>query len=179
MITTGIIFEIHHLNNLGLSIRKIAKSLHIGRKTVEKYLKNPVVEKPSFDRPSKLDAFKDQIDLFLETESDISAQVIRQRLVEIGYTGGRSILCDYVKSIRQQYKHRRAFIRFESLAGEQFQVDWGHFGSLSYGKGKRKLYCMGVIECHSRMLYLEFTHSQCQGSLHQYSGPHIPDNSLR
>lgn len=167
MITASIIFEIHQLNNLGLSIRKIAKSLHIGRKTVEKYLKNPVVEKLSFDRPSKLDPFKDQIDLFLETEPDISAQVIRQRLVEIGYTGGKSILCDYLKTIRQKYKHRRAFIRFESLAGEQFQMDWGHFESLTYGKARRKLYCMGVIECHSRMLYLEFTHSQCQESLHQ------------
>ncbi len=164
MITARIIFEIHHLINQGFSVRKIARSLHIGRRTVKKYLKNPSLEKPRIKRASKLDPFKDQINLLLETDPEVSAQVIGQKL--IGYTGGKSILSDYIKTIRHQH-NRKAFIRFESLAGEQFQVDWGHFGSLTYGKAGRKLYCMGVIECHSRMLYLEFTHSQCQESLHQ------------
>jgi hypothetical protein len=47
------------------------------------------------------------------------------------------------------------------------QIDWGHFGSLTYGNTKRKLYCMAVIECYSRLLYVEFTHSQRQETLHR------------
>lgn len=164
MITARIIFEIHHLINQGFSVRKVARFLHIGRRTVKKYLKNPSVGKVRIKRASKLDPFKDQINLLLETDPEVSAQVIGQKL--IGYTGGKSILSDYIKTIRYQH-NRKAFIRFESHAGEQFQVDWGHFGSLTYGKARRKLYCLGVIECHSRLLYLEFTHSQCQESLHQ------------
>jgi hypothetical protein len=62
---------------------------------------------------------------------------------------------------------RQAYLRFESSAGEQIQIDWGHFGSLAYGQTRRKLYCLAVLECHSRLLYLEFTHSQKQESLHQ------------
>ncbi len=59
------------------------------------------------------------------------------------------------------------FIRFESSPGEQFQTDWGHFGSLPYGNTKRKLYALAVTECHSRMLFVTFTHTQKQAVLHQ------------
>src|SRR4030042_1303946 len=64
-------------------------------------------------------------------------------------------------------KPKEALIRFEALPGEQFQVDWGHFGSIVYGDTQRKLYCLAVLECHSRLLYLEFTHSQRQDTLHR------------
>jgi hypothetical protein len=47
------------------------------------------------------------------------------------------------------------------------QIDWGHFGSLTYREHRRKLYALAVIESYSRMLYVEFTHSQKQESLHQ------------
>ena len=47
------------------------------------------------------------------------------------------------------------------------QIDWGHFGSLTYGTAVRKLYALAVIEAYSRMLYVEFTHSQKQDALHQ------------
>ena len=73
MITARIIFEIHHLINQGFSVRKIARSLHIGRRTVKKYLKNPLLEKPRIKRASKLDPFKDQINLLLETDPEVSA----------------------------------------------------------------------------------------------------------
>ena len=81
-----------------------------------------------------------------------------------GFTGGISILRSYLRTVRK--KTSRAFVRFESDPGEQYQADWGHFGSLDYGNTRRKLYCLAVIESHSRMLYLEFTHSQRQETLH-------------
>jgi transposase len=49
----------------------------------------------------------------------------------------------------------------------QCQTDWGHFGAMAYGDTHRKLSCLAVIECHSRLLYLEFTHSQRQDTLHR------------
>ena len=48
----------------------------------------------------------------------------------------------------------------EPPPGERFEVDWGHFGALDYAGDKRKLYAFALVEAHSRMLYLEFTHSQ-------------------
>jgi len=56
---------------------------------------------------------------------------------------------------------KRAYMRVESSPGERFEIDWGHFGSLHYQGDKRKLYAFSLIECHSRKMYVEFTHSQC------------------
>jgi hypothetical protein len=47
------------------------------------------------------------------------------------------------------------------------QIDWGHFGSLTYGTAVRKLYALAVTEAYSRMFYVEFTHSQKQEALHR------------
>jgi Integrase core domain len=44
--------------------------------------------------------------------------------------------------------------------GERCEIDWGHFGALSYQGHQRKLYAFCLVECHSRKLYVEFTHSQ-------------------
>ncbi len=62
---------------------------------------------------------------------------------------------------------REPFIRFETGPGRQIQIDWGHFGNLPYGSTRRKLYALVVLEGHSRMLYVHFSHSQQQSSLHQ------------
>ncbi len=62
---------------------------------------------------------------------------------------------------------REPFIRFESKPGEQIQIDWRHFGNLPYGSTRRKLYALAVLEGHSRILYVHFSHSQQQSSLHQ------------
>jgi transposase len=78
----------------------------------------------------------------------------------LGYQGGLTILKNYLRSVRARAS-KRAYVRVESLPGERFEIDWGHFGSLDYEGHQRKLYAFSVIECHSRKMYVEFTHSQC------------------
>lgn len=165
MIDKRMLFDIHRLNDMGYGVRKIAKTLGIGRKTVQKYLKEPSIKPLSHSRPSKLDPFRDRIDALLKQDPELSVEIIRQKLIKAGYSGKKSILYKYLKSIRP--KNQRAYIRFESEPGEQFQIDWGELGCLSYGNIRRKIYCMAISECHSRMLYLEFTHSQNQACVHQ------------
>ena len=167
MIERRLIFEIHRLKDLGLTNRAIAKTLNMGRDTIAKYLENPNPQRPAIKRSSKLDSFKDEIARMLGIDPEASGEVIRRRLALVGFNGGKTILNDYLKTIRAEYRQKRAFIRFESPPGAQMQIDWGHFESLTYGNTKRKLYCMAVIECHSRLLYLEFTHSQRQETLHR------------
>ena len=167
MIDRRTIFEIYRLFNEGLSERRIAKGLLISRKSVAKYLETPNPERPLIVRASKLDPFKEEIDRFLKIDASVSAAVIHQRLAQQGLDGGVSIVKDYLRGIRNNFKEKKSFIRFESAPGQQCQIDWGHFGSIEYGNTKRKLYGMAVIECHSRLLYLEFTHSQRQETLHR------------
>jgi transposase len=167
MINRHTVFEIHRLYHQGLSKQKIAAILHIDPKTVRKFIIDPDPQRSPIRRPSKLDPFKEKIQRLLEIDSTASAAVILQRITPQGFDGGMTILKDYLHTLRDHFKKKEAFIRFESLPGEQCQVDWGHFGSIAYGDTKRKLYCLAALECHSRLLYLEFTHSQRQETLHR------------
>jgi transposase len=140
-------------------IRKIERHLRMGWRTIKKYLHQPDQTAVSRTKPSKLDPFKSTIADLLTQDPTVSSAVIEQRLRTIGYDGGHSILREYVSQVRPK-PTPRAFVRMEPIAGERFEVDWGHFGALDYAGDKRKLYAFALVECHSRMLYLEFTHSQ-------------------
>ncbi|PON11179.1 transposase, partial [Candidatus Entotheonella serta] len=167
MIDRRTVFEIHRLANDGFSARKIAATLGVDRQTVTQYLDDPSPQTTPCIRASKLDPFKDDIATMLEVDPKVSAAVIRQHLQERGFDGGLTIVRDYLSRVRPNPKAKTAFIRFESDPGVQCQIDWGHFGSLTYGHTQRKLYCLAVIECYSRLLYLEFPHSQRQEALHR------------
>lgn len=168
MIDKRTIFEIHRLKNEGYNDAGIARRLGINRRSVKKYLQNPEqVILPREKRASKLDPYRDVIDELLDEQPTVKGSVVYQRLVEAGFSGKVTIVRDYLQKLRGPLKNRQAFIRFESEPGEQMQVDWGHFGSLAYGETTRKLYALAVIESHSRMLFVEFTHRQNQAALHQ------------
>ena len=167
MIDRRTVFEIHRLHHDGLANARIARLLNIHPDTVRKYLIDPVPRKVPVIRSSKLDPFKNLIADLLERDPSVSAPVVRQKLMELGFDGGITILRNHLQQVRPGKPSRRAFIRFESLAGHQFQVDWGHFGSIIYGNTARKLYALAVIESHSRLMDLVFTHSQEQNALHR------------
>jgi transposase len=159
------IFAIHQYADQGYSKARISRLLHLDKKTVAKYLADPEPKRKKVHRRSLLDPFRAEIKEMLSRDDRASAAVILQRIQDKGFTGKITIVRDYLASVRP--KARRAFIRFESAPGEQCQVDWGHFGVIGYGNTARKLYCLAVTECHSRMLYLEFGHSQSQQALHR------------
>jgi transposase len=160
-------FEMHRLAHAGRSVRKIATRLGLSRPTVKKYLDNPHPQRPRIIRAAKLAPFTDEIERLFEVDPKVSAMVIRQRLEQRGFDGGMTIVRDYLRRVRPRPKPTTAFLRFESPPGAHCQMDWGHFGSLAYGQTPRKLYCLAVVECHSRLLYLDFTHSQRQETLHR------------
>jgi transposase len=162
MLTTDQINDLHHLYWAERwPIRKIEQHLRMSWHTIKKYLETPAQTPATRSRISKLDPFKPTIAELLEKAPRASAAVIEQRLRPLGYDGGHTILRDYVHKVRPQLQPKRAFVRMEPEAGERFEVDWGHFGALSYEGDQRKLYAFALVDGHSRMSYLEFTHSQC------------------
>ena len=142
------------------SVRKIARHLHIGRRTIAQYLTTPARTAAPRQRVSKLDPFKTAIAELLQQDAEASAVVIAQQLRPLGFTGGLSILKEYLHAVRGGTQVKRAYVRMEPGPGERFEIDWGHFGVLSYQGHARKLYAFCLVECHSRKLYVEFTHSQ-------------------
>jgi transposase len=161
MLTTDQINDLHRLYwSERWPIRKIERQLRMSWRTIKKYLDAPAQGPAQRQRESKLDPFKTTIAEWLEKDPSVTAAVIEQKLRPLGYRGGHTILREYVHTARPQWKSNRAFLRMEPPPGERFEVDWGHFGTLDYAGDKRKLYAFALVEAHSRMLYLEFTHSQ-------------------
>lgn len=161
MLSTEQINELHQLYwSERWPIRKIERHLRMSWRTIKKYLHQPAQEPAQRERTSKLDPFKTTIAEWLTKDPSVSAAVIEQRLRPLGYSGGHSILREHVHSVRPQPASRRAFVRIEPPPGDRYEVDWGHFGVLDYAGDKRKLYAFALVEAHSRMLYIEFTHSQ-------------------
>ena len=161
MLTSDQINSIHRLHTVEKwSLRKISAHLHISRHTIHKYLDTPAPPPTRRDRGSKLDAFKSAIAELIQQDPSAHAPVITQRLRTLGYDGGETIVKDYLRALRAESQHRRAYVRVEPSPGERFDIDWGHFGALLYNGAPRKLYAFCLVESHSRKMYLEFTHSQ-------------------
>jgi len=161
MLKTDLINEIHRLaGGEHWSARRIARQLHLAPRTVKKYLATPAPLPVHRARTSKLEAFKPLITELFEQDPHAPGVVILQRLRAAGYAGGHTILDSYLGRVRPSRSAPRAFVRMEPSPGERFEIDWGHFDALDYQGDKRKLYAFCLIEAHSRMLYVEFTHSQ-------------------
>jgi transposase len=161
MLDADRINEIHRLHHgEHWSMRKIARHVHLARRTIRKYIDSPVQTPARRTRTRKIDPFKPVVASLLEQDPSASAVVILQRLRPLGYDGGITILRACVRELRSPLHPPRAFVRMEPSPGDRFEVDWGHFGVMDYAGDKRKLYAFCLVEGHSRMLYVEFTHSQ-------------------
>ena len=147
---------LHEQKNLKAS--QIAEELQIDPKTVEKWIDQPTFHpRKSPPRSSKLDAFKGQIVAMLERHP-YSAQQILQQLQPQGYSGGYTILKDFVRLVRPARKP--AFLMLEFAPGECAQVDWGQAGSIPVGATRRRLSFFVMVLCYSRLIYVEFTLSE-------------------
>lgn len=86
--------------------------------------------------------------------------MVLREIQKKGFDGEITIVRAFLRELRRASSFKTPYIRFESDPGEQMQVDWGHFNTMEYGETRRKLYALAVIESHSRMLHVTFTHSQ-------------------
>jgi transposase len=145
-------------DEMELKVSQIAAELHLDPKTVERWIdRSTYQQRQGTRRPSKLDAFKDQIKALLQRHP-YSAQQLLQQLRPQGYAGGYSILKEFVREVRPVRKP--AHLMLEFAPGECAQVDWGSFGSVSVGSSRRRLSFFVLVLCYSRMMYLEFTLSE-------------------
>ena len=76
--------------------------------------------------------------------------MIRER----GYQGSLRSLRRYLTTARPRRKVA-AFLRIETLPGEQGQVDWAHVGELTVPGGRRPLWAFVMVLRHSRASFAE------------------------
>jgi transposase len=155
MIRYPVFCQIRELHQKALTVPQIAAALALDVKTVAKWIERPTYQaRQAAKRASKLDSFKGQIVAQLERHP-YTAQQLLQQLRTQGYTGGYSILKEYVRLVRPVRKP--AFLMLEFAPGECAQVDWGSLGSVAVGSTRRRLSFFVMVLCHSRLMYVEFT----------------------
>jgi transposase len=151
---------IHTLKEKGYSIRHIAKTLCLDRRTVAKRLKEKELQPyKSRKYPSKLDSYKEYIKKrVIDTlPNRIPAPVVLEEIKKQGYKGSIRILQEYIRIIIQSPKKEEKLIRFETDPGFQAQVDWTTIRS-----GKNPIYAFVMILGYSRMAFAYFTDNMKQ-----------------
>jgi len=182
LITKGEWHLIRAMRNGGVSISDIARQMGLDRKTVRKALVADCwpddAAKPRVVRPSKLDPFRDYIRARLEGTPSLSAVRIYEEIAGQGYSGRISILKEFVHEIKEEHRIR-AVVRFETLPGQQAQVDWGYVGSSAILGDDRPIYGFAMVLGYSRMRFVCFTHRmdihtlmRCHEEAFAYFGGH-------
>ena len=87
-----------------------------------------------------LDPYKGLVEKILDDHPRLRGTRIFEMLRARGYLGSVVQLRRYIQSIRP--RQAEAFLRLETLPGEQAQVDWGNFGKIQVGSAKRSLSCI-------------------------------------
>ena len=134
----------------------IARQLGLHHGTVDRVLSQaglPKLERPH--RASLLDPFLPFVRASLEQYPRLCASRLYAMVRERGYGGG----ADHFRHLMQHYRPRaqpEAYLRLKTLPGEQAQVDWGHFGTLTIGRAQRPLMAFVMVLSWSRQILLRF-----------------------
>ncbi|MDP2789123.1 MAG: IS21 family transposase [bacterium] len=149
------VMNIRSLIKQGYSIRAIARMTGLDRRSVKKYLKDgelPVYHKQM--RASILGEYHDLISGWLEQENYQASKIYE--LVQCqGFKGSYDIVQRHVKKVKEK-RDRVAYIRFETMPGQQAQVDFGDFQIIEADGQKKTIYCFLIVLGYSRNMYIEF-----------------------
>jgi transposase len=109
-------------------------------------------------RPTVLDPYKGLIAKILDDHPRLRATRVFEMLRSRGYPGSAVQVRRYISGIRPSKSE--AYLRLETLPGEQAQVDWGNFGKIQVGAAKRSLSCFVLVLSWSRAMYARFALDQ-------------------
>jgi transposase len=142
-----------------MSKRGIAKQLGIHRDTVTRALgSDEPLRYQRAPRGSILDPYKPKIHALLAENPDLTSVRILEIIQGEKYPGKISILRDFVRETRPQYKPKRVYVRMAYRCGEYGQVDWGEMPDPVLWQGHLcKVNAFVMALCYSRLLYVEFS----------------------
>lgn len=156
MLRSGTVISLYDLYASGKSIREIARIAGHSRNTVRKYLRANGIPEPRYGkkRGAKLGPFKPLLDEYI-ARGIFNSKVLQRLLREQGYTGGITLIKDYVKPHRPP-KQMPAVQRYETKPGYQAQVDWKICEYVDLDGVVRKSPVLAVVLGYSRAMYIEF-----------------------
>jgi transposase len=145
------------------TIGTIATQCGVHHTTVKRVLHSRGVPGAHKLRPSMVDPFLPFIEATLKEHPTLPASRLHAMIAERGYPGSASHFRRVVSSLRPR-KPAEAFQRLRTLAGEEAQVDWGHFGHRQVGSARRTVSAFVMVLSWSRMPFVRFFYDQKMGS---------------
>jgi transposase len=137
-------------------IGTIAAQLGVHHDTVRRVLAQAAIAAgASASRSSMVDPFVPLIRDTLAKYPRLRASRLYAMVKQRGYGGGP----DHFRHVVARYRPRpvaEAYLRLRTLPGEQAQVDWGHFGTLTIGRAVRPLWGFVMVLSYSRHVFLRF-----------------------
>jgi len=141
-------------------VNTIAAQLDVHHDAVRRVIESERFLRPGQQvRPSALDPYKTFITATLEQYPRLRATRLWAMVRERGYPGSAIQVSRYVRTVRPAAR-AEAYLRLETLPGEQAQVDWGHFGPIRVGATTRQLSCFALVLSWSRACYARFALDQ-------------------
>ena len=160
VITWERLFMLHELHAQGVSISAIARQTGLDRKTVRRHLAagiQPPVYGPRAPQGSLLGRFTVYLQARLDQYPGLSGSRLLREIQAQGYTGGYTILTDYLRTIRPPQEAGYE-VRFETPAGHQGQIDFAHF-KVNFRcdpQVARVVWLFSLVLGHSRYLFGRF-----------------------
>lgn len=133
----------------------ISRQLGIHYETVQRALRDSGAPKVESTRRSIVDDYLPFMRETLDKFPKLPASRLYAMVKERGYPGGEDHFRHLVARIRPRVK-AEAYLRLTTLAGEQGQVDWGHFGRIKVGSAEHALMGFVLVASYSRRIFLRF-----------------------
>jgi transposase len=141
-------------------IDTIAAQLGVHHDTAHRAVESERFIRPGAQiRPSQLDPYKAFLAATLEQYPRLRATRLWAMVRDRGYPGSAIQVQRYVRTVRPAAR-AEAYLRLDTLAGEQAQVDWGNFGQIRIGSTTRSLSCFVLVLSWSRACYARFALDQ-------------------
>jgi transposase len=148
------------LHRQGVTVSAIARHVGLDRKTVRRYIARglePPVYGPRKPRTTQLHRFEQYLRERIAAFPQLTGRRLHRELREIGYTGGYTILTEFLRDIRPAAAPEFE-VRFETPPGRQAQVDFAHFRTVFTDEPgvERVIWLFSLVLGHSRMLWARF-----------------------
>jgi transposase len=138
------------------TVGTIARQLHVHHCVVQRVLTQAGLPRIGrTPRPSMIDPYLPLIRQTLATFPTLTASRLFAMVHERGYRGSPSHFRHLI-TLHRPRRRAEAYLRLRSLAGEEAQVDWGHFGHLQIGRARRPLMAFVMVLSYSRQIFLRF-----------------------
>ena len=162
--------EIQVLNKAGLSNAEVAGVADVCSRTVQRIAHEapikdhaPSPAERGVGRPSKVEAFRSLVEGILKNEPALVTVEILHRARQKGYDGGKSALYGLVAKLRPPLE--APMVRFEGLAGEFSQNDFGSVLVRYQGGGSETIHFFAAKLKFSRFSFVEIVPNERVESL--------------